>query len=468
MHAWFDVSAGVAGDMLLGSLLDAGADPDGVQAAIDAVAPGSVRLESEPVVRGGQRGVKARVRVLVEDPPHRRWATIRATLKDAALAEQTRAWALAAFARLADAEARAHGIDAEDVHFHEVGALDSIADVVGTCEALRGLGVTSVSASPVRLGAGRVRAAHGDIPVPVPAVAELAVGWQVYATPEGDAAHGHGSHQHSHDHGHDPHVYGDHHDTPAVVTTAGSVGELATPTGLAMIRALSQRCEPLPALTVRAVGVGAGGKDFAGWPNVVRVLLGERPDAGDPAAPGAGVDRGAAEPEDVPATALVELRANVDDLDGRLWPGVLQACLDAGAADAWLVPIVMKKGRPAHTVHALVDAAHRDAVVEVILARTSTLGVRGDEVRRTVLERGWSDVAIGDATVRIKVGHRDGRVVHATPEFSSVQALGAALGIDESDALQRATGALAAAGLLPGRPYPSATRLTAPEGGAHP
>lgn len=556
MHAWFDVSAGVAGDMLLGSLLDAGADPDGVQAAIDAVAPGSVRLESEPVVRGGQRGVKARVRVLVEDPPHRRWATIRTTLNDAALAEQTRAWALAAFARLADAEARAHGIDAEDVHFHEVGALDSIADVVGTCEALRGLGVTSVSASPVRLGAGRVRAAHGDIPVPVPAVAELAVGWQVYATPERDAAHGHGhgahehdhdqephnhdshahehgphehdlhehnhgSHEHGpheddhgahvhdhnhdtqehdhgahahdhahahgahehdhdhgahehdhdhavHDHGHGPHVHGDHHDTPAVVTTAGSVGELATPTGLAVIRALAQRCEPLPALTVRAVGVGAGGKDFAGWPNVVRVLLGERPDGSDPAAPGAEVDRGRAEADDVPATTLVELRANVDDLDGRLWPGVLQACLDAGAADAWLVPIVMKKGRPAHTVHALVDAAHHDAVVEVILTRTSTLGVRGDEVRRSVLERGWSDVAIGDATVRIKVGHRDGRIVHATPEFSSVQALGAALGIDESDALQRATGALAAAGLLPGRPYPSATRLTAPEGGAHP
>ena len=471
MHAWFDVSAGVAGDMLLGSLLDAGADAAAVQAAIDAVAPGSVRLESEPVTRGGQRGIKARVKVLVDDPPHRQWASIRATLRAADLAEPTRAWALAAFGRLADAEARAHGIDAEDVHFHEVGALDSLADVVGTCEALRTLGVTSVSASPVRLGAGRVRAAHGDLPVPVPAVAELAIGWQVYATPEQDAgAHSHGDghvhthdhdhgpaddhpHEHGHDHPHDHghghdhqrghdhgggrHTHADHHDTPAAVTTRGSVGELATPTGMAVIRALASVCEPLPALTVTAIGVGAGGKDFAGWPNVVRVVVGE-----------------AAGPVDRPATDLVELRANVDDLDGRLWPGVLQACLDAGAADAWLVPIVMKKGRPAHTLHALADAAHRAAVIDTMLTRTSTLGVRETGVTRTVLERSWVELAVGEGRVRIKVGHRAGRVVHATPEFSSVAALAETLGVTEADALQRATGALASAGLLPGAAFP--------------
>lgn len=457
MHAWFDISAGVAGDMLLGALLDAGADATAVQTAIDAIAPGSVRLESELVTRGGQRGVKARVRVLVPDPPHRRWASIQTTLRSAELAEQTRAWALAAFARLADAEARAHGIDAEDVHFHEVGALDSIADVVGTCEALRTLEVSSVSASPVRLGAGRVRAAHGDIPVPVPAVAELAIGWQVYATPERDAAHDHEhahgrehvpahdhgpSHDHDHgrayDHGHAPHPHDTHHDAPAVVTTAGSVGELATPTGLALIRALASTCEPLPSLTVSAVGVGAGGKDVAGWPNVVRVVVGEP----------VGGDR--------PATELVELRANIDDLDPRLWPGVLDACLDAGAVDAWLVPIVMKKGRPAHTLHALADAEHRAGVVETILTRTSTLGVREDSVHRTVVDRSWVNVPIEGSSVAIKVGHRSGRVVQATPEFSSVVALAATLRITESEALQRATGALASAGLLPGRSFPAA------------
>lgn len=433
MHAWFDVSAGVAGDMLLGALLDAGADAQAVQTAIDAVAPDSVRLESEQVTRNGQRCVKALVRVLVDDPPHRRWAAIRTTLKGAALAEPTRALALAAFGRLAGAEGRAHGIDPELVHFHEVGALDSIADVVGICEALRSLGVTSVSASPVRLGAGRVRAAHGDIPVPVPAVAELAIGWQVYATPERDAS------RHSHDderkHVDAPAVHDHrHHDMPAQVTTGGSVGELATPTGLAVIRALTERCEPLPALTVTAVGVGAGGRDFSGWPNVVRVVLGE---TDGPL-------------QNTPATELVELRANIDDLDGRLWPNAMQVCFDAGAVDVWLVPIIMKKGRPGHTLHALVGAEHRDAVAEAILRHTSTLGVRETDVRRTVLDRDWVDVAVGQGSVRVKVGHREGQIVHASPEFATVAALAEVLGITEAEAMQRAVGALVTAGLLPG------------------
>ncbi|MDO5535190.1 MAG: LarC family nickel insertion protein, partial [Propionibacteriaceae bacterium] len=341
MHAWFDISAGVAGDMLLGALIDAGADTGAVQDAIDAVAPGSVRLEHEPVTRGGQRATKARVRVLVDDPPHRTWRTIREALASADLHDDTRQWALGTFAHLAAAEARAHGIDVDAVHFHEVGALDSIADVIGACEALRLLGVTSVSASPVRVGAGRVRAAHGDIPVPVPAVAELVLGWQVHPTPAEASDHHHHHHDHSHDHARDRDHHHDHghthgHDSPAAVTTPGSVGELATPTGMALIRALAaDRCEPLPGLTVRAVGVGAGGKDIGGWPNVVRVVVGET---------AAAIDS--------PATELTELRANVDDLDPRLWPGVLDALLEAGAADAWLVPIQMKKGRPGFTLHA--------------------------------------------------------------------------------------------------------------------
>lgn len=438
MHAWFDISAGVAGDMLLGALLDAGADAAGVQSAIDAVAPGSVRLEADTVTRGGQRATKARVRVLVDDPPHRSWRTIRDTLATAAIDDATRRWAHATFERLAAAEARAHGLDPDAVHFHEVGALDSIADVVGSCEALRLLGVASVSASPVRLGSGRVRAAHGDIPVPVPAVAELVLGWQVYATPEQDAAghaHAHAHHDHAH---HDPvHHEHDHHghthDTPAAVTTHGSVGELATPTGLALVRALATACEPLPALTVAAVGVGAGGKDFAGWPNIVRVVLGER-----------------ASPRDDPATELVELRANVDDMDPRLWPGVLDALLRAGAVDAWLVPIQMKKGRPAFTVHALTAAAHRDGVVDVLLTHTSTLGVRESPVTRTVLDRAWRDVTVDGVAVSVKVGVRDGVVLHATPEFDSLAAAASELGVPQAVLAQRVAHAVAEAGLVAG------------------
>lgn len=426
-HAWFDVTAGVAGDMLLGSLVDAGAPIEGVQFALDALVPGSVRLEAETVTRCGQRATRAQVRVLADDPPHRTWAAIRDALRASPLEDATRERALATFGRLADAEARAHGIAAEDVHFHEVGALDSIADVVGVCEALRLLGVDSVSASPVAVGAGRVRAAHGDIPVPVPAVAELLVGWRTVAASGFGAAPGERGTSHP-DHDHDP---GHHHDEPAAVTTPGEPGELATPTGLALVRVLAGACEGLPALTASAVGVGAGGRDFPAHPNVVRVVLGE--------------PTGAAGGDD-----LVELRANVDDLDPRLWPGVIDACLAAGAVDAWLVPIVMKKGRPAHTLHALASVDAAPAVTTVFLAHTSTLGVRSSPVARTVLDRAMTTVEVEGQAIEVKVASRDGVVAHAAAEFESLARAAACLGRPQAEVAQRTAAAIVVAGLTPG------------------
>ena len=300
-HLWIDASAGVAGDMLLGALLDAGASLAVVQRAVDAVVASSVSVEAHAVTRAGMRATKAEVRMLVDDPPHRDWRTVRRMLADAELDDRVRRDATRVFAALADAEARAHGIDAEDVHFHEVGALDSIADVVGVCAALADLGVDSVSAGEVSVGSGTVRMAHGRIAVPGPAVVELSRGWRV---------------------------------------RAGGEGELTTPTGMALVVTLGDACEDLPTMSLEGSGTGAGTRDVAGRPNVTRVLLGERADAAAPAAS-----------EGTPA---VVLEANVDDLDPRLWPGVLAALMAAGAQDAWLVPILMKKGRPAHTLHVLV------------------------------------------------------------------------------------------------------------------
>ena len=174
-HVWVDASAGVAGDMLLGALLDAGASLEAVQSAVDAVVAGAVAVEVRTVTRAGMRATKADVRMLVDDPPHRDWRTIQVMLADAALEDRVRRDALAVFGRLADAEAHAHGIAAEDVHFHEVGALDSIADVVGVCAALADLGVDTLSAGEVALGSGTVRMAHGRIAVPGPAVVECLV-----------------------------------------------------------------------------------------------------------------------------------------------------------------------------------------------------------------------------------------------------------------------------------------------------
>ncbi|MDR6979648.1 uncharacterized protein (TIGR00299 family) protein [Streptomyces sp. 3330] len=410
--AWLDVSAGVAGDMLLGALLDAGAPLDGVRAAVDAVLPYTVRLTCEQVTRAGLRATRVRVLATATDQPRRTWRTIRALLEHAppALPEQARGNALAVFARLAEAEAHVHGVDPEKVHFHEVGAWDSVADVVGVCAALHLLDAGRVVASPLAVGAGTVRAAHGEIPVPVPAVARLATGWQVFA---------------------------------------GGRGELATPTGAALVTALAEECSDLPPMRLEATGVGAGTRDIPGRPNVVRVLLGTpAPDFGDTAGPGGDV----------------VLEANVDDLDPRLWPGVLSALLAGGASDAWLVPVLMKKGRPAHTLCVLAPYGRADALRDTVFRQTSTLGVREHRVRKTALERGWCGVDVLGSRLPVKVGHRDGRIVQATPEFEDVARLAADLGLPPRVVLAETAAAAADRGLTPGAPVPAGLGRREPYG----
>ena len=413
-HAWVDASAGVAGDMLLGALLDAGASLDAVQRAVDAVVAGAVAVEVRTVTRAGMRATKADVRMLVDDPPHRDWRTVRSMLGDAPFEERVRRDALAVFGRLADAEARAHGIDPEDVHFHEVGALDSIADVVGVCAALADLGVDTLSAGEVALGSGTVRMAHGRIAVPGPAVVELAKGWRV----RGDGP-----------------------------------GELTTPTGLALVVTLAQACEDLPALTLEASGSGAGTRDPAGRPNLTRVLLGSRVDG----------------PARVPGQTGVVLEANVDDLDPRLWPGVLTALLEAGAQDAWLAPIAMKKGRPAHVLTVLGTPEAAPRLRGVVHAQTSTIGVRQTSVEKHMLPRTWVALDVDGQAVRIKVSHDRGVVVRATPEFEDVASAAAATGRPTVDVLAAATAAAVGAALVPGAPVPSddGDRRVSPAGPAH-
>ena len=288
-HLWIDASAGVAGDMLLGALVDAGADLAEVQIAVDSVLPDTVRLSRTGVMRAGLRACKVEVEVIVEDQPHRSWAEIRTLLERADLPDPVRDRAVGAFTLLAEAEARVHDVGVDDVHFHEVGSWDSIADIVGVTSAVHLLDVTSASAGPVTLGSGTVRTSHGVVSVPAPATLELAKGWQVTSTGE---------------------------------------GELATPTGMALVRALAGSCAAMPPMRITGSGSGAGTKDFPRRANVVRVILGEQVTGG----PGA---------DSVAAEAMWVLEANVDDLDPRLWPSVLASLLEAGAADAWLTPILM-------------------------------------------------------------------------------------------------------------------------------
>lgn len=401
--AWFDVSAGVAGDMLLGALVDAGADLPSVQDLVDRVLPDTVRLEAHSVERAGLRALKVDVRLLVEDQPHRSWREIRERVAAAGLPTPVASNATEVFRRLAEVESRSHGVAVDDVEFHEVGAWDSVADVVGVCAAAHLLEISPVVAAPMALGSGAVRTAHGELPVPSPAVLALVEGWSVHG---------------------------------------GGAGELATPTGVALVTTLATSQGVLPRMEVVGTGVGAGTRDPSDRANVVRVVLGQ-PAETEPA-----------------AETLTLLETNIDDLDPRVWPSVLATLMDAGAADAWLTPVLMKKGRPAHTLSVLCPAPTAAELRDRMFVLTSTLGVRQSQVERYALARGWVDVQVGGGRVAVKVSHRDSEIVHATPEFDDVAALAAELERPVRELLASAVAAAEAAGLTPGAGVPESLRPT--------
>nr|WP_108870757.1 nickel pincer cofactor biosynthesis protein LarC [Tessaracoccus timonensis] len=401
---WLDVSQGAAGDMLLAALIDAGADAASVAAVLELIAPGKLHLQQRRVERGPFAACKVDVIADEPNPPVRHLADVEAMLAVDGVPEATRSLALSAFRLLAEAEAHVHGMSVEDVHFHEVGALDSIGDIVGVAEAVRTLQVARTSCSTVTVGAGHVHTQHGNLSVPPPAVLQLAVGWDIEAGGPED------------------------------------VGELCTPTGLALLRAMCDEQETLPRMRVAAVGVGAGTRVRQDRAGVLRALIGR----------GGG---------DVGAGEVQEVSANVDDLDPRLWPDVLRQLLDAGALDAWLTPVVMKKGRPAHVVTALATPDRTQQVADVLLTHTSTLGVRTSApLTRRVLRRGWVSVDVDGHEVRIKVAGKPdaGVITQATPEFVDVETLATALGVPQRVALTRAQAAAWDARLRPGAPWPEA------------
>jgi uncharacterized protein (TIGR00299 family) protein len=383
---WLDLSAGASGDMLLGALVDAGVPLDVPAAAIATLAVESIRLETEPVTRHGLGAT----RVHVHAPPseeHRTWADVRALLLEADLPTPVREGALAVFERLAVAEGRVHRVSPEDVHFHEVGALDALADVVGVVAGFAHLGLTRLTASPVALGSGSARSAHGVVPIPGPAVLELLAG------------------------------------TPVV---AGAVpAEMCTPTGAALVAELVSEWAALPAMRVSRTGMGAGGRDPVELPNVVRLVLGE--------------------PADAAPSGPAVLEANIDDLDPRLWPGVLDALFAAGASDAWLTPILMKKGRPAHTLSVLCQPEAIPDVQAAVFATTSTIGLRVARVGKVALDRTASSVEVLGGRVGVKIATAGGRAVNVSVEYEDVAALARASGLPVKEVLRAATAAAEAA-----------------------
>jgi uncharacterized protein (TIGR00299 family) protein len=355
---------GLAGDMFLAAALDVGVDRAALTAALQTLGVPGWRLE---VTRRSVSGIAAtHVDVVVEgaQPPSRRLADILALVGTSGLAPRARAAALALFERIGRAEAAVHGVPLEEVHFHEVGAVDSIVDVCGAAVVMDLLGWPRARCAPPELGRGMVKTAHGPMPVPPPAVLELLKGQPI--------------------------------------RPGGPPGEAVTPTGAAIA---AHFCElgPLPPHVPRRVGYGAGTVTWPDRPNVLRLTLGE---PARPAAPEAGGGDG-----------LWVLETNLDDCPGQLVARAIEAALEAGALDAWAAPLTMKKGRPGLLLGALCDGARRAAVTGAILAETTTLGVRAHRVERTELARAQHEVATPYGAVRVKVGTLDGRELGAHPEY---------------------------------------------------
>jgi pyridinium-3,5-bisthiocarboxylic acid mononucleotide nickel chelatase len=353
--AWFHCFSGIAGDMALGSLIDAGADLDEVRSLCERLPVTGWKLDAEPVMRSGIGATQ--IIVLAEETSVVRTAShIAALVEEARLPDRVRTRSLATFDALAQAEGHLHRRPPSQVHFHEVGGLDAIVDVVGTCAALEVLGVDEVHSSPIAQGHGMFRAAHGMLPSPAPAVVELLRGAPTY--------------------GIDVDV------------------ELTTPTGAALLAANAVGFGPMPAMTIESSGFGAGTRELEGRPNLTQVVLGERREA---------LDRG---------QPVMLLEVNVDDATGETLAHTISALMDAGAYDAWVTPIVMKKGRPAHTVSALCDPTLARQVATTLTTETGSLGVRGQTYERWPESREQAEVLVDGFPVRVKVSPGRVKVEH--------------------------------------------------------
>jgi uncharacterized protein (TIGR00299 family) protein len=357
--AYFDCANGISGDMFLGALVDAGLPVEKLSAAIESLGIDGLCIEAERVKRKGISATKVHV-IVPHEHKHRHLKDIEEIINAGALPDRVKTTAKAIFRRVAEAESHVHDEPIEKVHFHEVGALDSIADIVGAAAGIDLLGIEECRFSRVSVGSGTVKAAHGVLPVPAPATAEILQG-----VPIG----------------------------PGVEKS-----ELTTPTGAAIAKELAVEFGVVPEMTVSAVGSGAGSRDGEVAPNVLRVFIGE------------------AAGSETPGTVTV-IEASIDDMTGEALSYAAESLFDAGALDVYMTPIFMKKGRPAHLLTVIVDAAHRDRVVERLFAETSTFGARVSETRRETLDRETVEVESEYGTFRAKVGRHRDRATSAAPEF---------------------------------------------------
>lgn len=367
--ALFDIQFGVSGDMLLGSLIDAGCDAGSLAAALGTLGLDGWTMAPEKTTRHAITGTAARISAR-DDHAHRTLGDIERILTRSGLSESSKERARRVFARLAEAEGRIHGIPASDVHFHEVGALDSIIDICAFCVALELMDIDTVHFGDFAFGTGTIQTRHGEIPVPVPAVVDLCNGFRGLMT--------------------------------------GRSGELTTPTGAALLTVLgTQRSLPF-AGTVARQGYGFGTRDYP-FPSYTRVILMSEP------AP--------------PIETIVQMECSIDDMNPQLYPYVLERLFAVGALDAYLAPIHMKKGRPGMllTVIAREDATER--LREIVYRETTTLGIRYARTAREKIEREFATVTVKGCAIRIKIGKHNGEVLNIQPEYEDCKNAAEKIGI---------------------------------------
>ncbi|MCO6509394.1 MAG: nickel pincer cofactor biosynthesis protein LarC [Aridibacter famidurans] len=364
---YFDCFAGASGNMVLGALLDLGADRKELESGIEALGIEGVSLQIEKVNRSGISATH--IEVLYEDQKHHRHLSdIEAIIDAGDLPGRVKDRAKKIFGRLAEAEASVHGISVEKVHFHEVGAVDAIVDIVGACICLESLGIERFACSRLHIGSGFVDMDHGRYPVPPPAVARLVSGFEIYAE--------------------------------------GIDGELLTPTGAAIVTALCKGSEPMPSMKVDATGYGAGTRLYDKFPNVLRVVVGDA--------------LAAAAPE---AESLRLIETNIDDSTPQVLGFVMDKAFELGALDCWFTPVHMKKNRPAAMLSVLAEPSAEAALKKLLFTETSTIGVRVRDVRRECLERISITVETEFGDVDVKVSRYEGEVVNIKPEFDQMREL---------------------------------------------
>lgn len=373
--AYFDCFSGISGDMVLGALVDAGADLGQLEHELRKLKLDGWKISAEKVQRRAIFATHAKVESS-EHHHHRGLSVILRMIDEAGLAPRAAERARRIFTRLGEAEARVHQVPVEKVHFHEVGAVDSIVDIVGAAVGFELLGLDEFACSALDVGGGQVKTAHGLLPVPAPATADLLRGAPTYSS--------------------------------------GILRELVTPTGAAIATTLSTRYAELPRMTLRAIGYGAGTADLEEKPNVLRLLIGEN------AVSEAG------EYWDAPVTVI---ETNVDDMSPQIYGYFAERALAAGALDVFSTPAQMKKNRPGLLVTVLCDAEKVPQLIDLFFRETTTIGVRTHEVRRKTLERELVPVDTAFGSVRVKLSRMNGSLLNATPEYEDCQRIASERGV---------------------------------------